>query len=99
MTSPDKDWIYESRKEDLARYLKDGIDLSSSINAGQRISDLRNLADISVQELAESCGISPQELLALESGIMNLNASLASLLARKLGVSDVDLYVSDESME
>ncbi|MFK7992785.1 MAG: helix-turn-helix domain-containing protein [Granulosicoccus sp.] len=97
MTSADKDWVYTSNQNDLERYQQDEIDLSSSINAGQRVSDLRNLADVSVQELSECCGISVKELLALESGLMQLTLDLAKQLSQHLGVEYSYLYVDSDN--
>ncbi|MFK7860674.1 MAG: hypothetical protein AB8B64_17775 [Granulosicoccus sp.] len=99
MTSTDENWINNSNDENLTRYHRDAIDLSPSINAGQRISDLRGLADMSVPELSENCGITCQELLALEAGIMRLQPELAALLAETLGVEYSYLYVDEENQQ
>lgn len=91
----DKDWDNTSNPEDMHRYQKDGRDLCAPINQGQRIFDLRSLADISVDELAEKSGITPQTLLALEAGLRQLRPALAVRLAANIGVSFSDLWVND----
>lgn len=96
MTSEDNNWPVKTDEAALDRYLKDARDLSSSINAGQRVSDLRNLVDISVSDLANRCDITTQELLALEAGMMQLTPAIATRLASNLGVKFEDLYLSDD---
>lgn len=97
MTANQNDWFFQSNPDDLKRYQKEGRDLSPAINAGQRISDLRNLADVTTSELAEKTGISLQELLALEAGMMHLQPGLARRLAEQLGVAYSDLCVNNIS--
>lgn len=99
MTSKDKFWPIGSEQSALASYLEHARDRSSSINAGQRVSDLRSLLDVSPQELAEKCEITTNELLALEAGLMQLKPALAERLAKQLGVEYTDLYLSDENQE
>ena len=96
MASNEKDWPIDYDKAALARYLAEARDMSVSINAGQRISDLRNLIDISAIDLAKKCDISTLELLALEAGMMQLQPDLAQRLATEIGVDYSDIYLSEE---
>ncbi len=93
MEFTDKDWNDASNPDDLDRYRKEGRDLSDPINQGQRISDLRSLAELSVETLAERSDITPQTLLALEAGLQELRPALAVRLAENIGVSFSDLWV------
>ena len=89
----DEQWNAEDNADILARYQKDGRDLSPTIHQGQRISDLRGLADLSVDELAERSGIERKELLALEAGLQSLQPAQAARLAESMEVDYSDLWV------
>jgi len=95
MTSINNHWAYSGDPDDLSRYHKDANDLSVSIDAGQKISDLRELAGLSVENFSRACDVTEQELLALEAGIMTLQPDLAERIAQQLGVDRSFFYLSD----
>ena len=91
------DWNPEVDQQKLRRYRKDGNDLSPSINQGQKIADFRNLAGMSITELATHVAIDKKELLALEAGLKELSPALAKQIAKTLGINFSDLWVDNKS--
>ncbi len=97
MDFTDDDWDMTSNPEDLARYKKDGRDLSAPITQGQRLADLRILAEISAEDLAQQCGVTSQMILALEAGLSEMDPALAQRLATHLGVQYSDLWIEEST--
>jgi DNA-binding XRE family transcriptional regulator len=74
----------------------DDSDYSANLLQGQRLSDLRSELDIPPVQLAKSVGITTQELLAIEAGLMRLSATLALRLAREMGVRYSEFWIDDK---
>lgn len=93
MATNDDDWPHPPGTVDGDRYRGKGRDLWAPINHGQRVADLRTLADLSPQVLATASGLSVSELLAIEAGLMTLSQPTALRLSAALGVQYVDLWI------
>lgn len=93
MKLTDEEWNTDNAEENLARYQRDGRDLSQTINQGQRIADIRGFSELSVDELAEKSGLKRSELMALEAGLQKLQPDQARQLAECMGVDFADLWV------
>lgn len=89
------DWHFTEQPVDINRYRGQGNDLSDSINQGQRLNDLRKLADITTEILAQQVGMTQDELLAIEAGLMVLRQAQAIKLAQALNVEFGKLWVKD----
>ena len=92
----DSDWDMEEDPQALARYQRDGQDLSPAVNQGQRIVDLRSLTGMSVAKFASVIGLPEKDLLAIEAGMMHLTPAQAEKIAAVLDVSYTDVWVADE---
>ena len=97
MIPPSDNAQINSNEDNLPRYQKDGIDLSPTVNQGQHIADLRNLADVPIAELASACDISDNELLAIEAGMQQLDPAIAANMAKHLGVRYHDLWIDPDN--
>ena len=75
----------------LSRYQKDAIDLSGTINQGQKIVDLRQLAGITIEELELKAKIPRKDLLAIEAGLLEINQTQAKQIAEAIGVRVTDI--------
>ncbi len=62
---------------------------------GHRLSDLRSIADMSIEGFCEKAGVTPQELAAYEKGEMDFSFSFLYNAARILGVDVIDLMSGD----
>ena len=62
------------------------------LNVGQRVAELRQLADLSQEQLAESLGVSVQYLSRVELGT-NLTLTTLTKLANALRVPVTDLLL------
>ena len=91
------DWKLTEVSNDDDRYGGADNNLTPHIEQGQRLSELRNLADISPEELAQKAGISIKELLAIEAGLLELRPITAHRFAIALGVEYKDLSIRGNS--
>lgn len=62
---------------------------------GQRLSALRNIAELTPEEFCEKTGVSAQELAAYEKGELDFSFSFLYNAARVLGVDVIDLMSGD----
>lgn len=60
---------------------------------GTHLSAIRNKAGMSYYALARSAGIAPQDLLAIEAGILDLSPQLAKQIAEVLGIRFSELWL------
>ncbi|QUB75835.1 helix-turn-helix transcriptional regulator [Prevotella melaninogenica] len=63
---------------------------------GERLKGLREALDISVQEMAETCGISEEKYLKMETGESELSVSKLYKVSRKYGISLDALMFGEE---
>ena len=97
MATDDDDQFLTSEAVDTDRNKGQEPDLSTCINQGRRVADLRMLADLSPQVLATKAGLTLFELQAIEAGRMILSRDVAERLSAQLGVRCVDLWISSVS--
>ena len=62
----------------------------------ERLRGLRDVLEISVEEMAEVCHLTPEEYLRLESGTADISIDMLHTIARKYGVEPVTLMLGDE---
>ena len=66
---------------------------------GERLKGLRESLDVSVQEMAETCGVTEEKYLKMEGGESDLAVSRLYKLSRKYGVSlDVLMFGEEPRM-
>lgn len=61
-----------------------------------RIRTLREIRDMSIRELAEKIGISPQNYLYYESGKYQINAEMLANISKALKI-DISYFFADEN--
>jgi quercetin dioxygenase-like cupin family protein/DNA-binding XRE family transcriptional regulator len=62
----------------------------------ERLKGLRDVLEISVEEMAGACKISPEEYLAIESGSMDISVSILHNISQVYGVELTTLMFGDE---
>ena len=62
----------------------------------ERLRGLRDVLDITVEDIAGVCGISPEEYLKLESGTVDISVSLLHKISHAYGVELTTLMFGDE---
>lgn len=62
----------------------------------ERLRGLRDVLEISVEEMAEVCHLTPEEYLRLESGTEDISIDMLHTIARKYGVEPITLMFGDE---
>jgi transcriptional regulator with XRE-family HTH domain len=62
----------------------------------ERLKGLRDVLEISVEEMAEACKISPEEYLKLESGTVDISVSILHNVSQVYGVELTTLMFGDE---
>ena len=62
----------------------------------ERLKGLRDVLDITVEEIAVVCGISPEEYIKLESGAVDISVSLLHKVSHTYGVELTTLMFGDE---
>ena len=62
----------------------------------ERLRGLRDVLEISVEEMAEVCHLTPEEYLRLESGTADISIDMLHTIARKYGVEPITLMFGDE---
>ena len=62
----------------------------------ERLRGLRDVLEISVEEMAEVCRLTPEEYLRLESGTEDISIDMLHTIARKYGVEPITLMFGDE---
>jgi len=62
----------------------------------ERLRGLRDVLEISVEEMAEVCRLTPEEYLRLESGTADISIDMLHTIARKYGVEPITLMFGDE---
>lgn len=67
------------------------IDKAVVDSPGLRISELREQAGLTVQDVEDYVGILKKDLLALEAGLLSMNETMEESLAQVLGVSVAEL--------
>lgn len=63
---------------------------------GERLKGLRDVLDIPVEDIAQTCGISPEEYLKMEQGESELHVSNLQKIAKKYGISLDELMFGEE---
>ncbi len=80
------DWVVPPDETSAAARYR-GNDLSDSISVGGRVRTLRLAAGLSEQDLEDYAGVRKSDLLAVEAGLLLLDAAMAEQLAMVLGVT------------
>jgi transcriptional regulator with XRE-family HTH domain len=62
----------------------------------ERLRGLRDALEISVEDMAEACKISPEEYLTLESGMVDISVSILHKISQIYGVELTTLMFGDE---
>ena len=62
----------------------------------ERLKGLRDVLDISIEDVAGICGISPEEYLKLESGTVDISVSVLHRMSHAYGVELTTLMFGDE---
>ncbi|MDR2680510.1 MAG: cupin domain-containing protein [Tannerella sp.] len=62
----------------------------------ERLKGLRDALEISVEEMVEACGISPEEYVTLESGTVDISVSLLHNISQAYGIELTALMFGDE---
>ena len=62
----------------------------------ERLRGLRDVLEISIEEMAEVCRLTPEEYLRLESGMEDISIDMLHTIARKYGVEPITLMFGDE---
>jgi quercetin dioxygenase-like cupin family protein len=62
----------------------------------QRLKGLRDVLEISVEEIAEKCKITPEEYLQLESGTADISVSILYTISQTYGVELTVLMFGDD---
>ena len=66
---------------------------------GERLKGLRDVLDLSVEEMAETCAITNDEYVAMENGESELHVSNLQKIAKKYGISlDVLMFGEEPHM-
>jgi len=65
------------------------------LEIGMRLRALREIIEVSVEEMAEACNITPEQYLAYEKGEKDFSYSFLHNAAAKLGVEVVELMSGD----
>jgi transcriptional regulator with XRE-family HTH domain len=63
---------------------------------GERLKGLREVLDLSVEEIAETCGITPEAYQKMERGESELHVSNLQKIAKKYGISLDELMFGEE---
>jgi transcriptional regulator with XRE-family HTH domain len=62
----------------------------------ERLRGLRDVLEISVEDMSGACGISPEEYLALESGTVDISVSVLHKISQVYGIELTTLMFGDE---
>jgi transcriptional regulator with XRE-family HTH domain len=62
----------------------------------QRMRGLRDVLEIRVEDIAEKCGITPEEYLKLESGTVDISVSILHIISQAYGVELTTLMFGGE---
>ena len=63
---------------------------------GERLRGLRDVLDLSVEEVAETCGVTPEKYELIEKGEVDITISNLMKIAKKYGVSADALMFAEE---
>lgn len=63
---------------------------------GQRLKGLREVLDLTEEEVAQTCGIAPEKYRKIESGEVDITISNLMKIAHKYGVSAEELMFAEE---
>jgi ribosome-binding protein aMBF1 (putative translation factor) len=87
--SDDWAWVVSPNDSSTSHYqITDGAVVDS---LGLRISQLREQAGLSAQDVEDYTGILKKDLLALEAGLLNMNETMEESLALVLGIGVAEL--------
>lgn len=89
----DDDWGFDEGSFEYNDYEHVGNDLSDEVNNGQRVRDLRMLIEMTPDALAARTGLSANDLLAIEAGMLHLEHDTALEIAAVLGVNLSDIWI------
>jgi transcriptional regulator with XRE-family HTH domain len=62
----------------------------------ERLKGLRDVLELSIEEVAETCGITPEKYLELESGTTDISVSILHRISREYGVELTTLMFGNE---
>jgi len=62
----------------------------------ERLKGLRDVLELSVEEIADTCGIAPKKYLELESGAVDISVSILHRISHTYGVELTTLMFGDE---
>ena len=62
----------------------------------QRISAMRDLCDFSVEEMAETVNVTPEEYIEYESGTRDFSFTFLYNCAEKFGIDIIELLTGDD---
>ena len=62
---------------------------------GERLRGLRDVLDLSVEEVAETCGVTPEKYELIEKGEVDITISNLMKIAHKYGVSTEELIFAE----
>lgn len=89
----DWEWVIPPEQGDTSRYK--GNDLSDALSVGNRVHELRTKAELSPQDVEDYSGVKKADLLALEAGLLTIDAAMAEQLAMVLGVTSKEIVQAD----
>lgn len=82
-------WVVPPDKSSTSHYIV--TDSAAVDTPGLRISQLREQAGLSAQDVEDYAGILKKDLLALEAGLLSMNESMEESLAQVFGISVAEL--------
>lgn len=62
---------------------------------GERLRGLRDVLDLSVEEVAKTCGVTPEKYELIEKGEVDITISNLMKIAKKYGVSTEELIFAE----
>jgi quercetin dioxygenase-like cupin family protein/DNA-binding XRE family transcriptional regulator len=73
------------------------IDMNEEIKQiAERLKGLREVLELSIEEVAETCSLSPEQYVALESGTVDISVSILHRISHAYGVELTTLMFGDE---
>ena len=96
-TSDDDDWQWVVQPDEDSTSKYSGNDLSDAIAIGRKVNELRLKAGLSEQDVEDFAGIKKSDLLAIEAGLLVMDADMIGQLAMVLGVKEEELHPNNLS--
>ena len=99
MTTSDDDWQWVVQPDEDSTSKYSGNDLSDAIAIGRKVNELRLKAGLSEQDVDDFAGIKKSDLLAIEAGLLVMDADMLAQLAMVLGVKEEELHPNNLSTD